>query len=270
VFHTNAGPNSSNGYSLRNYIESQLRAGNTGVTQPQGQIDLDGTEHRFLPLDAQPVLNAYANSFSIGWETQDYGTNHSSIETQAWTPEQIETMAEGCVAAHRAFGIPLLRANAWDGAGIGYHSMWGINTWKSPKTNPWTTVKGKTCPGATRASQLDAIIWRANELLRPAPPALALSKDQIAAIRAATKPQIAAFDGTPARNPQYGFLVTYVQILLSTVASQPVAVTGHFDGATHNGVLAIQSLFGLAQDGVVGQQTWPAFDVLADQLLPQL
>jgi len=267
VFHSNAGPNSSNGYSLRNYIETQLRAGNTGVTQPQGQIDLDGTEHRFLPLDAQPVLNAYANPFSIGWETQDYGS--ATLNTSPWTDAQIETMAEACVAAHRAFGIPLLRANAWDGAGIGYHAMWGVNTTLHPKRNPWTTQKGKTCPGTARSAQLDTIIWRANELLNPKPK-LALTKEQILAIRQATKPTIRPFDGAPGNNEHLGFLVTYVQIMLSVVASQPVGVSGVYDGATYNGVIAIQTLFGLVRDGIVGQQTWPAFDTLADQLLPQL
>jgi murein L,D-transpeptidase YcbB/YkuD len=41
-------------------------------------------------------------------------------------------------------------------------------------------------------------------------------------------------------------------------AASAVAVTGSFDRATWMGLLAIQKLFGLTQDGVCGPKTWLA------------
>ena len=41
-------------------------------------------------------------------------------------------------------------------------------------------------------------------------------------------------------------------------AASAVAATGTFDAATRQGVVALQKMFGLTQDGAVGPATWAA------------
>lgn len=172
IFHTNAGGGSSDGNATRRWIESELAAGRT-PTQPHHQVDLDGTIWQFLPYDRKGVASAAAEGFCISCETQDYGTNHSSIETQPWTEEQVEALALIALFANRQYAVPLRRPTGPYESGIGTHSMWGYNTSSNMKINPWTTVIGKTCPGAARKAQLDRIIARAVTLagdVQPPPP----------------------------------------------------------------------------------------------------
>lgn len=170
IFHTNAGQTSAGGVQLKRYIESQLANGNP-VTQPHHQVDLSGVIWQFLDYERKGVASFRAEGFCISVETQDYGSRESSIDSQRWSDAQCESLAQICAYAHRAFGVPLWQADAWDGSGIGWHSMWGINTLLHPQRNPWTTQRGKTCPGAARIAQVDSIIHRARELvLPPLPP----------------------------------------------------------------------------------------------------
>lgn len=165
VLHTNAGGGSSNGDALFRWINSELAAGRT-PTQPHHQVDLDGTVWQWLDYDEKGVASVSAEGSCISVETQDYGSRHSPIGGQAWTPAQIEALAKVCVVAYRAFGVPLIPATAPDGVGIGWHSMWGDNI---TAPNPWTTTKGKTCPGAARIAQVPQIIARARQLVQGDP-----------------------------------------------------------------------------------------------------
>lgn len=165
ILHTNAGGGSSNGEALYRWINAELAAGRT-PTQPHHQVDLDGKVWQWLDYNEKGVASVSAEGYCISVETQDYGSRHSPIGEQPWTPAQVEALARVCLTAHRAFGVPLHQATAPDGWGIGWHSMWGDNV---TKPNPWTVTKGKTCPGAARIAQVPQIIERARELAKGTP-----------------------------------------------------------------------------------------------------
>lgn len=196
ILHTNAGASSSTGANLWSFVEGQLAAGNTGVTQPHYQCDLDGTLWRFLDESEKGVASYRAEGFCISIETQDYGSKQSSIEVQPWTPAQIESLARVCADAHVRWGVPLRWADAWDGSGIGHHTMWGA-------PSNWTTVRGKTCPGAARKAQVPQIIARAIELVTPLPPPppppLPFGDDDMIALIRHSSGAVVATNGTSSR-----------------------------------------------------------------------
>lgn len=163
ILHTNAGSRSSSGEATWRWIEAELAAGRT-PTQPHHQVDLDGTVWQYLDYNEKGVGSVSAEGSCITVETQDYGSNAGPIGMQLWSQRQVEALAQVCANAHRVFGVPLVEASAPDGAGIGWHSMWGINTAAS-KPNPWTIAVGKTCPGSARIGQVGQIIARARELV---------------------------------------------------------------------------------------------------------
>lgn len=56
--------------------------------------------------------------------------------------------------AHEAHGITLRVCPAHDASGYGWHVMFGA-------PGPWTTVRGKVCPGDARIEQLEATVFPA-------------------------------------------------------------------------------------------------------------
>lgn len=180
IFHTNAAGNSV--ANLRASINNQLAAGNTGVTQPQGQFAHDGTLYRYLDDNEKAVASFQADGVSVSYESQDQGTNlDGSIENDPWTLPQIDAMVEEMRRLHRDYGIPYrYPVHPLTDTGFGYHSMWGYNKYgpgdgtyghitesgtgrNIQLNNPWTKVVGKTCPGAARISQFPLILAKASE-----------------------------------------------------------------------------------------------------------
>src|SRR5215216_895133 len=90
----------------------------------------------------QADANFRANDFAISTETEDNG----HPDTDPWTPAQLDTLVWVTLQDIKDFGIPRRECPAWDGGGVGYHTMWG-----SP--SQWTPTSGKTCPGKIRVRQ---------------------------------------------------------------------------------------------------------------------
>lgn len=71
-----------------------------------------------------------------------------------------------------------------------------------------------------------------------------------------------SYPGTPLRRGSYGQYVTVLQVMLNRVGESYPAigrispVDGYFDRDTERAVITFQQVFGLAQDGIVGQATW--------------
>jgi hypothetical protein len=109
----------------------------------------DGTAFQYMDTSVVAEANYKANPFAISFETEDDGRPEST----PWTQAQVEKIVQILIWACDVHGIPKRLANAWNGSGIGWHSMWGINTASQPSLNPWTSVRGKTCPGGVRITQ---------------------------------------------------------------------------------------------------------------------
>jgi hypothetical protein len=116
----------------------------------------DGRIKQLVDTNRRADANNLANPFAISVETEDDG----SPDADPWTPQQVKAIVKLCRWAHEEHGIPLRRCNAWNGSGIGYHTMWGA-------PSEWTPV-AKSCPGAARKAQFESEILPA---LQPPPPA---------------------------------------------------------------------------------------------------
>lgn len=127
----------------------------------------NGFIDQLVDTNRRADANYRANPFAISVETEDDGTP----DNDPWTPQQVKAILKLCRWVHEEHGIPLRRCNAWDGSGIGYHTMWGA-------PSPWTPV-AKTCPGAARKAQFEReimpLLTRAGTVVQPPRPSPAPS-----------------------------------------------------------------------------------------------
>lgn len=261
IFHSHSGPGTETAAKVKSYIERSWAGGDHGVTVPHEHLDVEGPRTQLLPWDRVGISSYRANPFCIGVETAD--RQGANIEAEPWSEGQLQAMAEICVEFAQRTGYPIERATAWDGHGIGYHSMWGQNTVLFPNRNPWTMYKGKTCPGAFRISQFDEVLAEANRMLGGGESPWPFPVDAMRAFSQMGKEPVGAFSS--------GFTVGYLQQVLVIAAGQDVSISGTFDGATFNAVRNIQTLFGLTVDGLCGPETWAKIDWLCTtQVIPRM
>lgn len=175
LVHTNAASRESNvegayDWAMRNTEPGFVHGdppGKNYTTIPTCQIDRDGRGALLLPSNRQTITNAQANSFSLGFETADTGTN-ADPAISGFTPAQAESVAV-CLAYYAwGHGIPLTYPAAWDGTGSACHTEpFGYDK--------WTISQGKICPGQKKKAQVrDLILPRARQILAawttPPPP----------------------------------------------------------------------------------------------------
>jgi peptidoglycan hydrolase-like protein with peptidoglycan-binding domain len=261
IFHSHSGPGTETAAKVLSYIERSWREGNRSVTIPHEHLDVDGARTQMLGWDRVGIASYRANPFSIAVETADPAG--AVINTEPWTDGQLQSLAEITVEWHQRTGWPIERATAWDGHGVGYHSMWGQNTALFPNRNPWTNTRGKTCPGYARIAQFDSILEEARRIVAGGGNVWPFKLDAMIALRDAAKPDTRAFDS--------GFVVGYLQQVLVIGAGQNVSIDGVFDGRTFEAVRNVQRFFGLTVDGMVGSQTWQTIDWLCtNAVLPKM
>lgn len=115
-------------------------------------VQLDGTVLQYMDTNVVAEANYRANSFAVSIETEDDG---GAIPFTGAQVEAIVRLVDWLCTTH---AIPRRQADRWDGSGIGWHSMWGINTKARPGLNPWTSALGKDCPSAPRIAQTRNVI----------------------------------------------------------------------------------------------------------------
>lgn len=96
----------------------------------------------------------------------------------AFTPDQVETLAQLCAAMCRAHDMPCeLIPDAKPGRrGIGYHRL-GVPGYMVPGAEQWSTARGKVCPGNRRIAQIPQVITRARAILGGAATTTALKAE---------------------------------------------------------------------------------------------
>ena len=92
-----------------------------------------------------------ANPFAVSIETQDHGS--AGLNTDPWTDEQSAAIVALLRFLHDEWNIPLVRADRFDGSGVGAH-----------RDHPEWSSAAHSCPGDARAAQVDGLIRRAAEL----------------------------------------------------------------------------------------------------------
>lgn len=119
----------------------------------------DGTVTQYMDTGVVAEANYKANGFAISIETEDDGNPRAT----PWNTRQlaaIVALLDWVCTTHK---IPRRQADRWDGSGIGWHSMWGLNTKANPGVNPWTNQLGKDCPTAPRIAQVPGVIAALNQ-----------------------------------------------------------------------------------------------------------
>lgn len=117
-------------------------------------VKWDGTIEQYLDTEVRGDANRYANEFAVSIETEDDG----KPDSQPWSDQQLAALTRllnWLMEVHPR--IQRQRCQAWNGSGIGYHTMWGA-------PSEWTPVK-KSCPGAVRIRQFANVLLPA--LLNP-------------------------------------------------------------------------------------------------------
>jgi len=115
----------------------------SGGIESHFYIRLDGTLEQYRDTDYQADANLDANDFAISIETEGKAAGK-------WTDAQLVTLKRLFTWLHQVEDIPLRKIQHWDGAGIGYHTLFGA-------PSHWTPV-AKSCPGPERKVQFDEVL----------------------------------------------------------------------------------------------------------------
>lgn len=105
----------------------------------------------------------------ISIETADKGGPFpdwsDASDVPAWTDGQLEALAELIAWLADRYDIPLqLIPDSRPGRrGVGYHRQ-GVDPWRVPGGERWSTKAGKVCPGSARIAQIPEVIKRAREI----------------------------------------------------------------------------------------------------------
>lgn len=134
ILHVDAG----NAGSLHDFFATR-----SGGIESHFHVQRDGGVEQYRNIFRQADANLDANDFAVSIETQGFGEGE-------WTPAQLVSIKTLLQWLNSAAEIPLIRCTAWDGKGVGHHTMWGA-------PSHWTPV-AKSCPGPDRKVQFEKVI----------------------------------------------------------------------------------------------------------------
>lgn len=112
-------------------------------------VDFDGSAGQYIGTETRADANAGANLRPDGTGAVSVETASRVDSSDPWTEEQLETLTELGVWAHRRHpAIPLRICRAADDPGYGYHSLFAA----------WSTG-GTACPGPARIRQFREVLF---------------------------------------------------------------------------------------------------------------
>jgi hypothetical protein len=119
----------------------------------------NGAIEQYVDTELEAYAQLDGNATLISVETQGGVTNP---ESEPWTAEQVAALARICRWAHDIEGVPLqlMPDSRPTSRGIGWHRL-GVNPWVVSGGELWSSSYGKTCPGATKITQVPSIIQHA-------------------------------------------------------------------------------------------------------------
>lgn len=146
ILHVDAG----GAFSLFDYFKFR-----SGGIESHFHIRWDGVIEQYRDTGFQADANYKANDFAVSIETQGFGNGR-------WNKRQLASIKRLLSWLHEEHDIPLRKIQHWNGAGVGYHTLFGA-------PSEWTPV-AKSCPGPNRKIQFekDIVPWMRKER-RPKP-----------------------------------------------------------------------------------------------------
>ena len=154
--------------------DSWFRQDGYGGTESHFGVGGDGVCWQWQDTSRVAEANYRGNHRTISIETADKGTGFSTwtgSDVPAWTDQQVASLARLIAFLCKEHSIPCMAIpDSLPGRrGIGHHRL-GIDPWRVPGGEMWSSVRGKVCPGARRIAQLPRVIETARALLDVAPP----------------------------------------------------------------------------------------------------
>lgn len=151
--------------------DGYFRRDGFGGNESHFGVGYDGETLQWQDTAYQAQATGAANSRAVSVETADYGPGFDKWnlndpgQVPRWTDAQVEELARLAAWAHREHGIPLVAVpDSLPGRrGVAYHRL-GIDPWRVPGGEVWSSSRGKVCPGARRIAQVPAVIARARQL----------------------------------------------------------------------------------------------------------
>ena len=132
-------------------------------------VKRDGIVEQYMSTTVMANANRTADVRAVSIETEDDG----NPEGLPWTEPQLQALIDLIGWLCDTHSIPRSLCGAHDWPGIGWHSMFGFIdpiAQRTPINNPWSSFKGKTCPGKTRIRQLLDVVLPALTYVPPAAP----------------------------------------------------------------------------------------------------
>jgi len=168
----------------------------------------DGTIYQWIDTTVRSAATAAGNHRSVSIENADMGGEFPAWNTNdgnavpAFTPAQVEAIARICAWVHVTHGVPLVEADTSrpNARGVGFHRL-GINNWRVPDGELWSSSTGKVCPSPRRIAQIPQIIARAREIVaaptipRTGAAVTILGDDMPTVLQSASKPPVLAVGG---------------------------------------------------------------------------
>ena len=128
ILHVDAG----NAESLHDFFKNR-----SGGIESHFHVTRAGVVEQYRDTNFEADANFHANPFAVSIETQGFGDG-------LWTGPQIAAIKKLLLWLHETHTIPLVKANAWNGSGVGYHILF----------DEWHPV-AKSCPGPRRILQFE-------------------------------------------------------------------------------------------------------------------
>jgi N-acetyl-anhydromuramyl-L-alanine amidase AmpD len=110
----------------------------SGGIESHFYIRLDGTVEQYRDTGYQADANYLANDFAVSIETEGRAAGE-------WTQAQVTAIQRLLLWLNTTDKIPLRKIQAWDGAGVGYHTLFGA-------PSKWTPCRSRVLVRTGRSS----------------------------------------------------------------------------------------------------------------------
>lgn len=113
-----------------------------------------GVVEQYVDTDFVAPANLDGNDTVISIETQGGADDHTA-DKEPWSDDAVNALIRLHVWLYRIDGFPLqMMPNSLPSSkGIGYHRL-GIDPWRIPDGEYWSSAYGKICPGTEKINQL--------------------------------------------------------------------------------------------------------------------
>lgn len=170
--------------------------------------------------------NYKANSFTVGGvlcgaisvETADLGAPYDKSWTDLGQRKNLEDLVVWLCQTHN---IPARQCPDPFAPGIGYHSLWGLNTTSNPNVNPWTNTLGKICPGPGKIREFPDLLAAVARRIQGKAEDMPLTDDDVRRIWSYGLPTRFGVPGAPAE-----VVVADTRIVAGQASNQTDTVEG--------------------------------------------